>query len=66
MTVWSLFLKKILWIEARLERDHAEEEKQTLEAKLLEIKERMNSLDAEIENLDPTAERLELMFEELC
>jgi hypothetical protein len=31
----------------------------------LEIEERMNSLDAEIENLDPTAERLELMFEEL-
>jgi chromosome segregation ATPase len=56
----NISLKSKRYKEARLERDHAEEEK------LLEIKERMNSLDAEIENLDPTAERLELMFEELA
>jgi hypothetical protein len=62
----NISLKSKRYEEARLERYHAEEEKQTLEIKLLEIKERMNCLDAEIENLDPTAERLELMFEELA
>lgn len=62
----NISVKSKRYKEARLERAHAEEEKQTLEAKILEIKEKMNSLDAEILNLDPTAERLELMFEELA
>jgi hypothetical protein len=62
----NISLKSKRYKEARLDRAHAEEEKQTLEAKLLDIKEKMNSLDVEIDNLDPTAKKLEHMFEELA
>ncbi|XP_023912859.2 B3 domain-containing protein Os01g0234100 [Quercus suber] len=60
----SLKLKR--YKEATLVRAQAEEEVQTLEAKLLEVKEKINSLDAEIENLDVAADKLELAFQEVA
>lgn len=62
----NISLKSERYKKARLERAHAEEEVQTLEAKLLEVKEKINSLDAEIENLDVAADRLELVFQEVA
>ncbi|KAM4098750.1 hypothetical protein ACJW30_07G102200 [Castanea mollissima] len=60
----SLKLKR--YKEATLVRTQAEEEVQTLEAKLLEVKEKINSLDAEIENLDVAADKLEVVFQEVA
>lgn len=62
----NISLKLQRYKEATLVRAQAEEEVQTLEAKLLEVKEKINSLDAEIQNLDVAADKLELVFQEVA
>ncbi|KAF5448668.1 hypothetical protein F2P56_029177 [Juglans regia] len=62
----NISLKSKRYKEAIVERAHAEEEIKALETKLLEAKEKMNSLDIEIENLDVTANKLELLFVEVA
>ncbi|XP_048429119.1 B3 domain-containing protein Os01g0234100-like isoform X2 [Pyrus x bretschneideri] len=52
--------------EARLERDRAEEEMRSLEAKLLVVKDAINMLDSEIESLNTSLEKLEHMFQEVA
>ncbi|GAV75471.1 B3 domain-containing protein/DUF724 domain-containing protein [Cephalotus follicularis] len=52
--------------EARIERTLAEEEMRTLKIKLLEVKERRNRLDAEIETMEASAGKLEVMFKEVA
>ena len=49
--------------EAKLERAYAEEEARSLELELLEKKEEMHRLDAEIKALKVNARRHKLMFE---
>ncbi|KAI4298447.1 hypothetical protein L6164_032004 [Bauhinia variegata] len=61
----SLALKSKRYKEIRLERDHAEEEKKTLEAKLVEVKMTIDRIDAEIETQNMKSEKLEVMFQKL-
>ncbi|XWS54820.1 hypothetical protein CRYUN_Cryun10bG0122100 [Craigia yunnanensis] len=56
-------LKSRRYKEAKLERAYAEEEARSLELELLEKKEEMNRLDAEIKALKVNARRHKLMFE---
>lgn len=52
--------------EARLARDKAEEEKRVLEAKLSEVKETISRLDSEIETLNVSSDKFEVMFQEMA
>ncbi|CAB4320776.1 unnamed protein product [Prunus armeniaca] len=62
----SLASKSKRFKEARLEKDQAEEEMRSLEAKLLEVKEAVSRLESEIETLNTSSENLELMFQEVA
>ncbi|KAH0977591.1 hypothetical protein GBA52_027310 [Prunus armeniaca] len=62
----SLASKSKRFKEARLEKDQAEEEMRSLEAKLLEVKEAVSRLESEIETLNTSSENLELTFQEVA
>ncbi|KAJ7967447.1 B3 domain-containing protein [Quillaja saponaria] len=62
----NLALKSKRYKEVRLERDHAEREMKTLEAKLVEVKQTITRLDSEIGTLYMNSEKLENMFQELA
>ncbi|PQP94520.1 B3 domain-containing protein [Prunus yedoensis var. nudiflora] len=62
----SLASKSKRFKEARLEKDQAEEEMRSLEAKLLEVKEAVNRLESEIETLNTSSENLGVMFQEVA
>ena len=62
----TLSLKSKRYKEAKLEREHAEEDLKILEAKLMEVKQTINRLDEEIDTQRIYPERLETMFHELA
>ncbi|XP_021832666.1 B3 domain-containing protein Os01g0234100-like isoform X1 [Prunus avium] len=62
----SLASKSKRFKEARLEKDQAEEEMRSLEAKLLEVKEAVNRLESEIETLNTSSENLGVMFQDVA
>ncbi|PQQ04389.1 B3 domain-containing protein [Prunus yedoensis var. nudiflora] len=62
----SLASKSKRFKEARLEKDQAEEEMRSLEAKLLEVKEAVNRLESEMETLNTSSENLGVMFQEVA
>ncbi|TQD79339.1 hypothetical protein C1H46_035113 [Malus baccata] len=61
-----LLTKSKRFKEARLEKEQAEEEMRSLEAKLLVVKDAINMLDSEIESLNTSLEKLEHMFQEVA